>query len=69
MAEGAPDAGFPYPWSVYRWLDGDLAGDAPIADLPRFASDLAGFLRALGRADATGRARRPASTTSTAAGR
>jgi len=53
VAEGAPDAGFPYPWSVYRWLDGDLAGDAPIADLPRFASDLAGFLRALGRADAT----------------
>ena len=32
---------------------GDLAGDAPIADLPRFASDLAGFLRALGRVDAT----------------
>jgi len=53
VAEGAPDAGFPYPWSVYRWLDGDLAGDAPIADLPRFASDLAGFLRALGRVDAT----------------
>jgi aminoglycoside phosphotransferase (APT) family kinase protein len=20
VAEGAPDAGFPYPWSVYRWL-------------------------------------------------
>ena len=53
VAEGAPDAGFPYPWSVYRWLDGDLAGDAPIADLPRFASDLAAFLRALGRVDAT----------------
>jgi len=53
VAEGAPDAGFPYPWSVYCWLDGDLAGDAPIADLPRFASDLAGFLRALGRVDAT----------------
>jgi len=53
VAQGAPDAGFPYPWSIYRWLDGDLAGDAPIADLPRFASDLAGFLRALGRADAT----------------
>ena len=38
VAEGAPDAGFPYPWSVYRWLDGDLPGDAPIAGLPRFAS-------------------------------
>ena len=53
VAQGAPDDEFPYPWSVYRWLDGDLAGDAPIADMPRFASDLAGFLRALGRVDAT----------------
>src|SRR5919109_1099612 len=21
VAEGEPDAGFPYPWSIYRWLD------------------------------------------------
>jgi aminoglycoside phosphotransferase (APT) family kinase protein len=54
VAQGEPDAGFPYPWSVYRWLDGELASRAPVADLPRFASDLAGFLNALGRIDATG---------------
>jgi aminoglycoside phosphotransferase (APT) family kinase protein len=54
VAQGAPGCGFPYPWSVYRWLDGELAVSAPIGDLPAFATDLAGFLNALGRVDATG---------------
>ena len=50
----SPTAGFPYPWSVYRWLDGELASKARIDDLPGFASALAGFLNALRRVDATG---------------
>jgi aminoglycoside phosphotransferase (APT) family kinase protein len=54
VAEGEPDASFPYPWSVYRWLDGELAAHARIGDMPRFAADLARFLNALGRIDATG---------------
>jgi aminoglycoside phosphotransferase (APT) family kinase protein len=54
VAKGAPDAGFPYPWSVYRWLEGELASKAPIADLDAFAAALAGFLDALGRIDAIG---------------
>jgi aminoglycoside phosphotransferase (APT) family kinase protein len=54
VARGEPDRGFPYPWSVYRWLDGELASNARIADLPGFATTLAGFLKALGRVDATG---------------
>jgi aminoglycoside phosphotransferase (APT) family kinase protein len=53
VAKGEPDAGFPYPWSVYRWLDGDLASKARIHDPTAFAAALAGFLNALGRADAT----------------
>ena len=53
VARGEPDAGFPYPWSVYRWLDGDLASTARIDDRPAFAAALAGFLNALGRVDAT----------------
>jgi aminoglycoside phosphotransferase (APT) family kinase protein len=53
VAEGAPDAGFPYRWSIYRWLDGELASRAPIDDLSAFATTLAGFLNALRRADAT----------------
>ena len=53
VAKGAPDAGFPYPWSVYRWLEGELASKAHIGDLTAFATTLAGFLNALARADAT----------------
>ena len=53
VAKGAPDAGFPYPWSIYRWLDGELASRARIDDPSAFATTLAGFLNALRRADAT----------------
>ena len=54
VARGRPDSGFPYPWSVYAWLDGDLASKARIGDLAGFATTLAGFLNVLGRVDATG---------------
>ena len=54
VAKGEPDSRFPYPWSVYRWLDGELASKARIDDLPGFASAVAGFLNALRRVDATG---------------
>ena len=54
VARGAPGEGFPYSWSVYRWLDGELASRARIGDLNGFATTLAEFLRALGRIDATG---------------
>lgn len=54
VAKGEPDAEFPYPWSVYRWLDGEPALTAWIGDLSEFATTLARFLNALGRIDATG---------------
>jgi aminoglycoside phosphotransferase (APT) family kinase protein len=54
VARGEPGSGFPYRWSVYRWLEGETASRARIADLPGFAAALAGFLRGLGRIDATG---------------
>jgi aminoglycoside phosphotransferase (APT) family kinase protein len=56
VAQGAPDdeAGYPYPWSVYRWLDGEPAATALVADPPAFAEALAGFLVALERASADG---------------
>jgi aminoglycoside phosphotransferase (APT) family kinase protein len=44
---GEPTAEFPRPWSVYRWIDGRPAGEAPIDDLTGFARDTAAFLRAL----------------------
>lgn len=54
LAMGKPTAEYPWPWSIYRWLDGEPAATAPIADMTRFATDLAGFLGALYRIDATG---------------
>ncbi|NEC28310.1 aminoglycoside phosphotransferase family protein [Streptomyces sp. SID8111] len=44
---GEPGAGFPWPWSVYRWLD----GENPVAGAPDdpegLAVGLAGFVTAL----------------------
>jgi aminoglycoside phosphotransferase (APT) family kinase protein len=54
VAKGEPEAGFPYPWSVYRWLDGEPALTARIRDLDDFACAVAGFLNALRGIDATG---------------
>lgn len=48
LAKGKPDAGYPYPWSIYRWLDGEPASGAGV----RFALDLADFLAALQSVDA-----------------
>jgi aminoglycoside phosphotransferase (APT) family kinase protein len=47
LAKGIPGRGFPRPWSVYRWLDGEHATVERVSDLNRFAIDLAGFLGAL----------------------
>lgn len=54
IAAGRPGEGYPFPWSVYRWLDGDAASVERIADLSKFATQLGQFLRALQRIDATG---------------
>ncbi|MGI8747203.1 MAG: aminoglycoside phosphotransferase family protein [Deinococcus sp.] len=44
---GRPGEGYPFPWSVYRWLGGEPAGTARPADLAQFARDLARFLAVL----------------------
>ncbi|MGI5125347.1 aminoglycoside phosphotransferase family protein [Pseudonocardia sp. CA-107938] len=54
VALGAPGAGYPWPWSVRRWIAGRPAEASRIADLTAFAQDLAGFLNALMRVDPTG---------------
>jgi aminoglycoside phosphotransferase (APT) family kinase protein len=53
LAMGWPSELFPRPWSVYRWLEGEVASVAQIADLTEFAVSLAQFLVALRRVDAT----------------
>lgn len=54
LAAGIPGEGYPFPWSVRRWIEGEAADRAPIADLPRFAAGVAGFLLALQACDAVG---------------
>jgi len=51
LAQGAPGCGYPWPWSVYRWLDGKPAVAANVTDLGQFAADLADFLTALYQID------------------
>ncbi|MEU3222064.1 aminoglycoside phosphotransferase family protein [Streptomyces sp. NPDC006976] len=54
LALGAPGEGYPFPWSVRRWLPGETAARGRIDDLPRFAAGVAEFVRALQRCDAAG---------------
>jgi aminoglycoside phosphotransferase (APT) family kinase protein len=54
IAEGMPADGYPWKWSVYRWLEGEDAIVRPVADLSRLATDLAQFVAALQRIDPTG---------------
>ena len=54
LAKGAPAEGYPWQWSVYRWLEGETASVERIDDMRRFAAALARFLRALQRIDPAG---------------
>ena len=54
VARGLPGRGYPFEWSVYRWLEGEPASSAAVEDASELATTLAGFLHALQRIDATG---------------
>ncbi|MEU5945246.1 aminoglycoside phosphotransferase family protein [Micromonospora sp. NPDC047465] len=56
VALGEPGEGYPGPWTAYRWIPGETAGDRSIGDPVEFARDLAGFVRALHEVDTGGRA-------------
>ncbi|RDD90995.1 phosphotransferase [Streptomyces parvulus] len=47
VAVGRPGLGFPWPWAVSRWLDGEVATAASLGDSSRAAAELAQFLTAL----------------------
>ncbi|WP_206789185.1 aminoglycoside phosphotransferase family protein [Amycolatopsis sp. MtRt-6] len=49
---GEPDFGYPWPWAVSRWLDGEVATVDALAGSRAAAGVLAGFLTALHRFDA-----------------
>jgi aminoglycoside phosphotransferase (APT) family kinase protein len=62
LAQGEPGQGYPWRWSVYRWLEGtdmfaEMTADTNAAgdlDLRQTAVDLAGFISALQQIDPTG---------------
>jgi len=54
LAVGAPDAGYPWHWSVYEWLDGTPADSASVPNRTALARDVAGFLASLQRIDTAG---------------
>lgn len=49
LGRGVPAEGYPFGWSVYRWIPGAPASVGGIDDLTGFAVALAGFLTALQR--------------------
>jgi aminoglycoside phosphotransferase (APT) family kinase protein len=54
LAKGEPGEGYPWHWSVCRWLEGENATSERITDPRQAAIDLAQFVAALQKIDATG---------------
>lgn len=54
LALGRPAEGYPFSWSVYRWLEGEpLAQHLQHVDLSQVAIDVASFLNGLQQIDAS----------------
>jgi aminoglycoside phosphotransferase (APT) family kinase protein len=54
LAQGTPGEGYPWHWSVCRWLEGENATLERLADPRQAATELAQFIAALQRIDPTG---------------
>lgn len=44
VAKGSPSPAYPWPWSIYRWIEGEPATRAQLVDMGAFAVDVATFL-------------------------
>jgi aminoglycoside phosphotransferase (APT) family kinase protein len=51
LALGKPGEGYPWHWSIYRWLEGENASSERLTNPRRAATDLAHFIAALQRID------------------
>jgi aminoglycoside phosphotransferase (APT) family kinase protein len=51
LGTGGPAEGYPLPWAIYRWLDGETPTSDRIPDPGLLATDLAAFIAALQRID------------------
>jgi aminoglycoside phosphotransferase (APT) family kinase protein len=54
IATGRPGNGYPLPWAVYRWIEGETYAPERIVDERRAAADLADFVAQLRRIDPAG---------------
>ncbi|MEU4216922.1 aminoglycoside phosphotransferase family protein [Actinoplanes sp. NPDC026623] len=54
---GTPGAGYPAPWSIYRWIDGTEPRPDTVVDWAAFGTDLAAFVRELHGIDLMGATR------------
>ena len=54
LAAGDPGCGYPFPWAVYRWIDGTPFATGGVIDERRAALDLAAFVLELRRIDPSG---------------
>ncbi|MDL4818491.1 aminoglycoside phosphotransferase family protein [Actinomadura opuntiae] len=53
LVKGSPGHGYPFSWSIRRWVKGQIAALDRIEDLSEFAVSVAGFILALQDVDAT----------------
>jgi aminoglycoside phosphotransferase (APT) family kinase protein len=53
LEKGTPAEGYPWDWSVYRWLEGENATTERLADPLQAATELAHFVTVLQRIDPT----------------
>ena len=51
---GKPGDGYPWPWSVQRWIEGSIAVAGAVEDPAGLAEDLASFIRAFRAIDLPG---------------
>lgn len=52
LGEGSPGCGYPYPWSVFSWIEGETAYSSCPHNLDKAATDLAQFIGSLWQIDA-----------------
>jgi aminoglycoside phosphotransferase (APT) family kinase protein len=51
VAVGRPAGGYPFPWAIYQWIEGQPYADELVGDEPQAARDLARFVAGLRRID------------------
>jgi len=54
LGKGTPAEGYPWPWSIYRWIEGENATIEHITDLRQVAIAIGQFIAALQRIDPAG---------------